>query len=414
MALSNIEKARFSFVYAHPFFAQLFFNLKVVEVDKEFFGYDAINSETGEVTRKYRTEFGGVSAKNLYVIKENLEKLNKDQIIRFFAHETMHLFMDHIRRGKGRHGGRYNVAADIALEHILESEGIGKAIPNTYGDMIVKQKNGEYKPTITINNPAGIPFTIDVGIDYLAFEGMTTEEIYDGLGNFSGFDDGDLEFSADGEPDFTDAELKGMIARAANTAKMCGKMPGGAVGKIIEEILDPKLPWETLLKRFFSARMKKRLNWKTPNRQLLAQGLYFGEYVKDTGLDEIVVIEDDSGSISDAERLAYNNELCGIFKTVQPQKIHKIHWDTDLIEEMTLKNLAEAKRKAKIVNGCGTDMCAAVVYARKKYPKAKVVVVLTDGYTEWTAVPKPDDVLWVITTNVVSGSGGKTVHLKID
>ena len=68
MAISKIESARFTFLYKYPFFASLFFNLKVKEVDKEFFGYDSFNPETGEVVRKYRTEYGAVSSRTLYVV----------------------------------------------------------------------------------------------------------------------------------------------------------------------------------------------------------------------------------------------------------------------------------------------------------------------------------------------------------
>ena len=398
MAISKIESARFTFLYKYPFFASLFFNLKVKEVDKEFFGYDSFNPETGEVVRKYRTEYGAVSSRTLYVVTENVEKLNKDQVIRFFAHETMHLFLDHIRRGKGRSHRKYNAAADIALEFILEEENVGEHIPNTYGDAIVKQRKGEYVPQPGM-------------IDFLKFQGMTTEEIYDLLPEGDDYPD-DLVFS-DNEPEFSDAELKGMVAKANNLAKMCGKGYGAGLGKIIDEMMDPKLPWNVLLRRFFKARMKKKMDWKTPNKQFLSQSMYFGSKVKDEGLDEIVVIEDDSGSISDAERVAYNTELMAIFKMVEPKKIHKIHWDTDLIEEMTLNNLADAKRNAKEVHGGGTDMCAAVVYARQRYPKAKACIVLTDGYTNWYKVPRPDDVLWVITTNVEAECGGKTIHMKL-
>lgn len=376
MAMSNIEKAKFRYYYSMPFFAHLMTNLKIVEVDKEFFGG--------------RTSLGGVSKRNLYIIPEELEKLPIPQIIRFFAHETMHLFMDHLNRVGDKDHMLYNIAGDYALECILEEEKIGERIPGALHDM-------QYK-------------------------GLTTEEIYHGLqsGKYpmpKGFNpdfviepgDGSGEGSGRG---FSEEELKGMIAGAANVARMAGKAPGGQLAKLIEELLEPKLPWEHILRRFFKARIKTKQDWMRPNKNYMVQGIVVPSKGKDPGLNEIVVIYDESGSISDRERQAYNSELIGIFKQVRPEKIHVIHWDTRLIEEKTVKKMSDIETKT--FNGGGTDMCASVVYAREQYPKAKACVVLTDGYTDWTKVPNPNDVLWVITTNQVSGSGGKTINMKLD
>lgn len=376
MAMSKVERARFAYFFRYPWFATLFGNLRVIEVDEAFFGGS--------------TSLGGVSKRNLYIIPENLEKLTVPQIIRFFAHETMHLFMDHLNRVGDKDMMLYNIAGDYALECILEEEGIGERIPGGLHDM--------------------------------SYTGMTTEEIYHGLqsGKFKmpqGFQPDFVTVDENGNPidagsGFTEDEIKGMIAGACGVARMAGKMPGGSLAQMINELLEPKLPWEHILRRFFKARLKTKQDWMRPNKNYMVQGVVVPSKGKDPGLDEIVVIYDESGSISDEERKAYNSELTGIFKQVGPKKIHVVHWDTRCIEEYTLKKMSEFVPKT--FNGGGTDMCEAVRYARAKYPKAKACVVQTDGYTDWTRVPNPNDVLWVITTNQTSGSGGKTINMKLD
>lgn len=369
----TFEKARFSFVYLHPFFASLFSNLNVVEVDEEFFGG--------------RTLYGGVDGANLYIIRENLNKRSVQEVVWFLAHETLHLMFDHINRLGSHEPQKYNIAADYVINRILELEKIGVRIPDVY-------------------------YSED-------YDGMTAEEVYKLLPDMpqggGGGMGGDVmpgnkklppgastkKFSAD--------DIKGMIARASQTAQKCGKVPG-SLAHLIKEIMDPSLPWEILLRRWFNAKIKFKSAWNHPNKNYMAHGLVVPSKTRTEGLDEIVIIVDVSGSIGEADHQAYANEMGGVADLVRPRKIHVLYWDTSLVEYQQVKNPRDMKYKAK--SGGGTDIVSAIMYAREHFRKAQCIVCLSDLYTGWhTVPPKAHNVLWVSTTSEVAPFG-TTIRLK--
>lgn len=211
-------------------------------------------------------------------------------------------------------------------------------------------------------------------------------------------------------PENLEAEWRQSVASAAVAAKMKGDLPAG-LERFIENMLDPKVPWTTVLQEFVVRSAKNDYNWSRPNRRYLQSGFVMPTAVSDE-LPETVIAIDTSGSIGSRELDAFAAEISAVLASFNTT-IHVIYADTQVMSEQVFTQ-ADLPLKLEPKGGGGTSFLDALGWPDRKEITPAVFLYLTDGYGDWENVKEPSfPLMWVCTTDK-KAPVGETVRLELD
>ncbi|MES9962026.1 MAG: VWA-like domain-containing protein [Candidatus Sedimenticola sp. 20ELBAFRAG] len=255
-------------------------------------------------------------ARKFYFNAEFIDALSLDETQFMLAHEALHCALSHFSRRQHRLKHLWDLACDYAINPLLVDEGL-KAPP---GSLMME-----------------------------AYRGMTAEEIYPWLedddsketldthaydkdnqqGSSSGKTESDLDKSepqqnkpqnqqheegsqqkpntgetGSGEPEpLTPDEQETLtiqwqqrMAGAAQQAMQAGKM-GGSMARMIDHLLQPQLPWRSLLAHYLTPSARDDYSYMRPSRR---EGEFILPSLRSHQVD-IVVALDTSGSIKEQE-----------------------------------------------------------------------------------------------------------------
>lgn len=323
-----------------------------------------------------------------------VDSLSFDELKGSLRHEVLHCALAHHARRGDRDAERWNIAADYATNALLR----GRA-----------------------TLPAG-------ALDNPDFDGLAAEDIYCRLPQPPPSPDqapdpdpggtGEVRDAGAGDDPGTTpspaelarsaAEWKVATAQAAQAAKNAGKLPAD-MARELDRVVDPRLPWREILRRFIDRAARTDYSWLPPNRRHVHAGRYFPS-ARSERLREIAVAVDTSGSI-DAETLSqFAAELSAIAAEIGAG-LTVIYCDARIqrVETYTREDLPLALNP---VGGGGTDFRPVFEYlaSRPEDPPA-CLIYLTDL---WGTFPdfEPDfPVLWVATDDAQEAPWGETLPI---
>lgn len=325
-----------------------------------------------------------------------IEELTLPQVMFVLAHEVLHIVFKHGLRRGNRNPRLWNIACDYAINLILHESGF-EVLQGCLFDP--------------------------------RFKGMGAEQIYEILqkemekenkrrkANGEGKADPDemhKDTSGMGEdvrePANIDAEARAKaeqriqqnVAQAANMARMAGKMPGG-IARLVDEILNPSVPWQDLLRDYMTRVSRDDESWLRRNRRFA--DVYLPSRYS-TRMGEIIIIGDTSGSITNDELKRLAGEISSIAEAVNPERIRVVWADTQVAGEQVFD--AGEPIKAEPKGGGGTDMRVPLTHIGQYNPE--IAVLVTDGYTPWPQV-EPDYPLIVVCTTKVDVPVGQVVRI---
>lgn len=339
--MKTIEKARARLLIKHPFFATLTLAAPLEE-----------NTNIPTAATDMR--------KIIYNPKF-IEDLNDIELVQFvLAHEVMHIMFKHGLRRQSRDPKLWNIAADYVINLMLRDSGF-----KIWDKCFISSK----------------------------YAGMSTEQVYDlleqemeknggGSGGMpqDGLGDDVMEPSdlAPEEQRELDRKIEQQVAQAANMARMAGKLEGG-LERFVNEILNPKVPWQDLLQNYMSRVVHDEESWTRRNRRF--EDIYLpSRYNKRMG--EVIIIGDTSGSITNEELARVGTEAASIADLAKPESIRLVWADTKVAGEQVFDAHDVITPEPK--GGGGTDMRVPLEYAEQFDPQ--VVILITDGYTPWPEV----------------------------
>lgn len=305
--------------------------------------------------------------------------LDADTRVTVLAHEIWHVALQHMFRLGDKEPLRYNIAGDHVINLMLKD-------------------NGYYMD--------GFPYVMDS-----KYRGWSTEDIYNdlppdpkmpegGLGadiDLNGNKPEDEGFGpGDNGTEFKKrrAESITMVMAAAMTAKMtnkAGDVPG-SVEFIIDEFVNPKLPWEKLLRDFFNEMVDMDYSFRRPNRRYedpILPGL-----VGMSGLEHLIYYLDISGSISDEDIKRFNSEVKFIKEEFNPQLLTLVTFDTQICDEYSF-TADEEFEKIVVTGRGGTSLYPVWEHAKEHNPNA--MVVFTDLYVNIPPEKPVCPLIWICT-----------------
>tara|TARA_B110000014_G_C20087612_1_gene569031 strand:- start:445 stop:1629 length:1185 start_codon:yes stop_codon:yes gene_type:complete len=316
-----------------------------------------------------------------------VDTLNDNQLIFLLAHETWHVAFMHMCRVGDRNFQKWNCAADYVINLMLTD--------------------------------AGYEF-IDGGLLDRRYAGMSAEEVYDLLpeqeselpdnvldGDFKPADgssesskDGEGNSPADGNSGMSEQEIEqkiqDAIIKAATSAQMsnqAGSIPG-SIAKLVNDILNPQLPWQVILANYMSAKSKTEKSWSRRNKRF--RTTYLPSKLSES-MGDVNIYVDASGSVSNDEFSAYISEMHEIREALRPEVMKVISFDTQLKEEFVMEKGEELA--VDFTGGGGTCIEPVITHAEQQQ-EVDVSIIFTDGFfsgVDYTKVP--NDILWVIVNN---------------
>lgn len=314
--------------------------------------------------------------------------LDKNTRVTVLAHEAWHIAYDHMSRRGDRDPEDYNSAADYVINNMLKEHGY---------DM------------------SGFPYLLDP-----KYEGMTTEQVYDLIAGkkIKNPQNGDFATPSNGPPSIQNGMTKEQIATkaqgnimdAATIAKMgndIGNLPG-EVQQMINEFLNPKLPWQEILLNFFEELSNTEFSYRSPNRRY--QDPILPGKTGRNGLNHLIYFLDISGSISDKDIQVFNSEVKYIKDTYNPTLLTLVTFDTKIHEIYKFEEDDEFD-DIKVTGRGGTDLKAVFKYIKEHSPNA--AVIFTDLYVNIPEDPPSCPIIWACTNNSTAEVPyGTLIHIE--
>lgn len=313
-----------------------------------------------------------------YIIGFNrqfFESLRPGERVGILIHEAMHVaYMHPLRKRAGMCHDMWNAAADHVIN--LQLLKVGFELPSW---VLADQR----------------------------FAGLSTEQVYGILEKEGGKPQPnpmqDLRQPGQGEDDAGEQafqqHVQEILVRATVQAKMAGNSPGSVPGDIqlyLDSLLNPKLPWQTILRRFLNATAKSDYSWKRPNRRFMPEH-YLPSLYSESMID-LAVWADISCSVSDSDFKRIVSETAGIFKMMKPKTLTFGQFDTRIQSIDKIKSMHDMANLTFTGRG-GTRIDEVMAWLNKNQPE--LAIIFTDGDFNKVAhhLTAKTKVIWMIHDN---------------
>lgn len=370
----------------------------------------------GHILSQFRTEealdipWAGIQIKGgavtLYWNPETMAKeklpVNKD----ILKHEVKHVLDEHPMRIQGRNHVRWNYATDMTINKGLKNlpKGVLYApksfgLPKDYSaDQCFEKIPVDWKPGQggggEGDEPGGEPGK-DPGKD----KGKDGQDPCAGHKYWEDCDPDDLAHNT----------IKNIAEEAISKTK--GNVPG-EFQAMVDKLLKSKCPWKSILKFYFSSRIKinKESTYKRRNRRKSENEVYYPGTKKTKGL-RVHVIADTSGSMMDTKTITeFFTELEGIIHQTEAS-VRLLQWDCDQCHHDDEYKKGDWK-KVGFKGGGGTSFVTFPDYMKAKKHNPDVVVFFSDMCASFPAkAPEGYTVIWLSTTDDKAPWG---VNIKLE
>jgi predicted metal-dependent peptidase len=414
---SRLVHARVQLLLAQPFFGSLCLRLKL---------------QPGAVATM------ATDGRRIVYSPEFALKLSPQELEAVLAHEVMHCALGHHCRRGTREPGMWNRAADLAINPLLVANGFrlpaGALIDAAYGGMSAEEIYAELKRK---EGAAASPNESSAGSDSGSKGGGNPGNPKAGQTNLSsaaarsagsagkaekldpsaegGFGEV-LDAVADEGQRASEAEKAEQqrgwsvaAEQAQRAAAACGRTAAG-VERTLKQTRVSRQDWRAILRDFISAQAPQDYRWSPPNRRYVSAGLYLPSVHK-TGLGEIVVAIDTSGSIRGRELEQFVAEIAAIAEEAQPERIHVVCADAAI--QTTREFAAGEPIRIEMRGGGGTDFRPVFAWVEEQGTAPACLIYLTDlrchSFPEAASYP----VLWV-TNSKRRAPMGETIKMERD
>lgn len=424
-----ISQAVTTIVLDHPFFATLLLQMPRIEDPS------IPTACTNGVHIRYNPKF--------------IESLTYSEVAGLLVHEVLHPALGHLKRLPPTKEG--NIAGDFVINNFLDDynkEAGSRRLDLPAGGLIDHKYDGMSAEEVLADRrnqqpppppPPPPPEPKDKGDgegegqDDGGDDGDPSDGKDDGKGKGNGKGkpqdsggEGDLRTQDEGgwgefEEQASSEELskedmanewERRLIQAATAAKMQGKLPG-CVEAILKDILDPDIPWDQLLERFYDQTSDNDYSWRKPDRRFLPHDIIVPD-LHDETLGEVVVAVDTSGSIfSDPDALAsFQGAVNSLLSKSRPSKTHLIYCDA-AVQGKVEESFDGAPITITPRGGGGTDFRPVGTYIDKNNINPRVCIYLTDLYGTFPDIEWPYPTIWCVYGNPDGVAPfGDTVHIK--
>lgn len=346
--------------------------------------------------------------------REFVDGLTDKELAFLVLHENMHKCYRHLTTWRGLYEKNSSLA-NVACDHVIniqlrDMDPYGKFVTMpVYKDGPMIGKNmGCFDERFRGMDAKQVFDILEKECDGKSGGNEKTDGVSDSSGghgnNQGGLDDHDWEgakqLSADEQKQLAQ-DIEGALRQGGIYA---GKV-GGDMLREVKEMIEPKVDWRDVLRRFIRVSLKDRdqPSWRRAHRNYLWQDVILPA-IMGKRMKHLVVMFDTSGSIQGEMLSLFMGELNKVISSVNPDQIDVLYWDTEVAGHETYKggDKKDLVHRTKPRGGGGTDPDCLPPYIAQKGLNPDAFIVLTDGYMssdsrKWAAISKP--VLWCIIGN---------------
>ena len=360
-----VEHIRFARAYAAeqlPWFAPALFRSRIVVTPRV---------AVAAIDLHYNVYWNPEVVATIWRGRERVRALS--ELAFLWVHEISHRLRQHAERAPGRDARRWNIACDFEIN---DSAWRGLHMPAAYPGMLPEQfglprgRLAEHYLAAMDASGARYDFTLDEG------SGVH--------GQARPWEEGDRQ-----ELSPLDEEiLRRQVARRTREAE-AGGVPAGWRAWAAE-VLGSRTNWRQRLGHRMSVAIQRGVGARTdysyarPSRR---QAVYYPILPPRLAGDRtarIVIVVDTSGSMEASDLQRALGEVAAVMRQFE-YPVTIIPCDIQAYEPVRLIAAEEAYRLTYLPGGSGTDMAAGIRAALHLRPRPDVVLVLTDGQTEYPA-----------------------------
>ena len=377
-------------------------------LDKPFLGALVLRLPLVAANPKW-CETAATNAKKFFYNQDYIHALDIQETQFVLAKQALHCALSHFARRQHRIKHRWELACDYAVNPLLINDGL-KAPPGTLVDE--------------------------------SFEGMTAEEIYHYIGELDN-EDSDLDkesqdmdddgthdpmqsegdqqeedqaqLSSEVNPDDESNEMQGLapqpaelspqeqeelsiqwqqrLAGAAQQAMQAGKL-GGSMARMIDFMLQPKLPWRMLLAKYMTASARDDYSYSRPSSRRGDPAIF--PSLRSAQINIAVGI-DISGSVDDKEINEFISEVDAI-KGSMRARITLLPCDAALTEgaPFIFEPWDEVQIPNTLKGGGGTNFCPVFEWLDLQDQHPDLLVYFTDCQGKFPDVMPSYPVIWLV------------------
>lgn len=316
--------------------------------------------------------------------------LNHEERIFLILHEVLHVAYSHVLRRHNRNPLIWNFATDYVINDYLNQQGF-KIIKGALYDKKFQGQLSEQVYEYLLQHAEEHPQDFNADLDYSASENKSPEEL---------------------------KELAKQHKQLLSQAKALAEMMHKGIGQLpqdlareLDKLFNPKLSWNVILRRFLQEVSKNDYTWMKPNLNYLSHGLIIPS-LHSEGLSYLDFVIDVSGSISSKEFNQFVSEVGYIIKQFNPKQIGVMQFDYIVQDYSIITNLNQLKQ-IKFKGGGGTDIYP--VLKQTNTHNCKAVIILTDGYFEYTNIQSNKPIIWCVYNNPsFKPKIGSVIHFEKD
>jgi predicted metal-dependent peptidase len=371
------------------------------------------------------------NGKALYYNPEYIEALDADQTQFALAAEALHCALSHFARRQNRIKHRWDMACDLAINPMLINDGLKPPVDALYLREYDGMTAEEIYPCLEDNendqdreleqqlnedsdsNDDGEGASGDQqeqkegnkqkqkGSEGQGQEDGGARQEDSERGDGEGQQDRPPDDEGEGEPDpLTPQEIENLstqwqqrMASAAQQAIQAGKL-GGAMARMVDHLLQPKLPWRMLLARYMTMVAKDDYTYSRPSSRRGDPAVY--PSLRSSQVDITIAI-DISGSISDSEIKEFVSEIDAI-KSQLRAKITLLACDSKLSEgsPWQFEPWEEFSMPKQFGGGGGTSFVPVFEWAEQQDRLPDLVVYFTDAQGKFPDFEPPYPVIWLV------------------
>ena len=288
------------------------------------------------------------------------------QLMGLLVHEVLHAALLHVPRGVRRQRRRWNVAADIVVNGIVDDAGFELPKGPVRDDELKVYSVEEVYSCL----PPEQELTITLPANW--------EDLLEHGGAGSG---NEAQLSAG---------WKQALRQAAHVHRQGGGQLPAGLARAMGRITQPQVDWRTALWRFAT---RTPTDFEQFDRRFLHQRLYLETLEQESVTLSVCV--DTSGSISEALLATFMGELRGITRVYPHVNAQLYYADAGLYGPYDLQ---EAVDRPRPEGGGGTSFVPffeAIAQARRRSVGRHVAVYFTDLYGDFPEPPE-HSTLWVV------------------
>ncbi|UCH40141.1 MAG: hypothetical protein JSU67_00085 [Gammaproteobacteria bacterium] len=334
-------------------------------------------------------------ARSFFYNPEYIEKLQFEQVQFVLSAEAMHCALSHFNRRGHRDPARWELACEYAVNLILFDEGLTPPpeamLFEDYRDMTAE----EIYPLLEITQQEETQQTGDVGEQPAPPASGRRRDDASQASFDSGLADAPLPLG-ESEKDLLQQQWQQRLAGAAQQALQAGKMSEG-MARLIELMLQPKLPWRAVLARFMNGIARDDYSYARPSSRRGDPAIF--PSLRSAQIDVVVAV-DVSGSIDREELDEFMVEIDALKAQVRA-RVTLLTCDSEITGDSPwiFEAWERCHTPPQVSGGGGTDFTPVFDWVDQRDRAPDLLIYFTDAEGRFPPNEPAYPSLWLVKGN---------------